>query len=298
MNPILPALALTVFLIVGLRAIGMIRDRSALAGFDRQGAVVEASGERSRPLLRRFHAFADRLAPRMTRLLGPRRLDAIRDRLEQAGRPGRLTVERYAGRKAAFFVLAGSLGLFYVVGGRPFVGLFLMVAGWFWMDLWLARAAQGRRDAIERNLPDFLDILAVTVSAGVGFRSALERVAESLGGPLGEEVMTALHQMDMGATRREAFFGMRRRNGSESLTRFVTALLQAEELGVPLSDALANLAIDMRRDFYQQARRRAARTAPRVSLIVSLVVVPGSLILIIGALVLGGTGGLDRVFGG
>ena len=298
MNPLLPALAVTAFLILGIRAVGMIRDRGALVSFDQPGASSAVARERQTPLLRMFHAFSDRLAPRMTRLLGQTRLDAIRRQLEQAGRPGQLTIEGYVGRKAAFTVIAGTLGVLYLIGGRPVVAILLTVAGWFWMDLWLARAARQRRDTIERNLPDFLDILAVTVSAGVAFRSALSRVAESLGGPLSEEVMTALHQMDMGATRREAFQGLRRRNGSESLSRFVTALLQAEELGVPLSDALANLAEDMRREFYQRARRQAARTAPRVSLIVSLIVVPGSLILIIGALILGGSGGLGEVFGG
>jgi tight adherence protein C len=148
----------------------------------------------------------------------------------------------------------------------------------------VARARQAR---IQRDLPDFLDILAVTVSAGVAFRSALERVAEALRGPLGEEIMTALRQMELGMSRRQALEGIKDRNSSESLNQFITALLQAEELGVPLADALGNLAEDMRRSFYQAARRRAAKASPRVSLIVSTVIVPGAMILIVASVISG-----------
>ena len=71
-----------------------------------------------------------------------------------------------------------------------------------------AREGRLRQERIERDLPDFLDILAVTVRAGLGYRPALLRVAEALGGPVGEEVLTALRQMDLGANRRDAFLAM------------------------------------------------------------------------------------------
>ena len=94
-------------------------------------------------------------------------------------------------------------------------------------------------------------------------------------------MLTSLRQMELGATRRDAFLAMAERNSSESLKSMIGATLQAEELGVPLSEALNEIAEDMRRAAHQDARRRAARAAPRVSLIVTTLIVPGAMILIL-----------------
>jgi tight adherence protein C len=222
----------------------------------------------------------------------------IRRRLDAAGKPGGMTLENYAGRKAAFTVVLGTAGFLFLLDGNYLLAAALATMGFVWIDVWLSGVARRRQARIERDLPDFLDILAVTVSAGVGFRPALVRVSEALGGPLGEEMMVALRQMDLGFGRRQAFEAIRERNESESLDLFVTALLQAEELGVPLADALGNLAADMRRSFYQAARRRAARAAPRVSLIVSLLIVPGALLLMLASLILGSNLTPGNVLGG
>ena len=90
-----------------------------------------------------------------------------------------------------------------------------------------------------------------------------------------------LRQMELGQDRREAFLALRERNKSDSLKSFVAAQLQAEELGVPLAEALNDIATDMRRVAHQNARRRAQRAAPRVSLIVTTLIVPGAMILIL-----------------
>ena len=94
-------------------------------------------------------------------------------------------------------------------------------------------------------------------------------MAESLGGPVGEEMLVALRQMELGASRRAAFEALRERNASEQLTSFVAAQLQAEELGVPLSEALNDIAADMRRAAHQPARRRARARRRASSLIVT-----------------------------
>jgi tight adherence protein C len=198
-----------------------------------------------------------------------------------------MTLEAYAGRKASFVLLFSIVGLLFLADGSVLMFVLLCALGWLWMDVTLGGQAQRRQARIDGDLPDFLDILAVTVGAGVGFRPAMARVSEALGGPLAEEVLTSLRQMDLGASRREALEGLRKRNRSESLGTFVTALLQAEELGVGLAEALTDLAADMRRSFHQKARRRAARAAPRVSLITTTVLVPGAVVLIVAALFIG-----------
>jgi tight adherence protein C len=136
-------------------------------------------------------------------------------------------------------------------------------------------------------MPDFIDILAVTVRAGIGYRGALERVATSLSGPPAEELLTTLRQMDLGATRREAFEALRARNDSRTLDRFVAVQLQAEELGVPLADALASIAEDTRRAAAQAARRRAQRASPRIALIGATILLPATMILIVAGMFIG-----------
>jgi tight adherence protein C len=229
---------------------------------------------------------------RLGPLLAPRmrvtRREAIGRRLDLAGRPWGLTVQRYIGLKASLLVLGAGLGVLYVlIGGTPLMLLLFGGLGWFGPDVLVAREGRLRQEAIERDLPDFMDILAVTVRAGLGYRLALTRVSEALGGPVGEEMLVALRQMSLGASRRSAFDALRERNASEQLSSFVAAQLQAEELGVPLSEALNDIAHDMRRSAHQAARRRAARAAPRVSLVITSLIVPGTMILIFVAMLLG-----------
>lgn len=294
MPPILPALGAAICVGVAFCGWLMVREPVPTSIFER-GAEKTAARTRAPLVPRLFQALSERLAPRATGALGFEASEAIQAKLDAAGRPGGITVEGYAGRRVAYALLFAASGALLVIGGHPVVGIGLAAVGWFWLDLWLSHEARRRRARIDLDLPDFLDILAVTVKAGVGFRSALARVSEALSGPLGEEVAVALHQMELGATRRDAFTSLRKRTGSVPLSQFVTALLQAEELGVALSDALSGLADDMRRSTYQRARRQAARAAPRVSLIVALLIVPASVILIASAMFIGsgfGAGGL------
>jgi tight adherence protein C len=218
-------------------------------------------------------------------------------RIDYAGRP--VTVQRFVGIKAALALLLGLGvgGLLLLLGASPGFLLLLAAIGWWGPDVWLGRAGRLRQEAIERSLPDFLDILAVSVRAGLGYRLALRRVSEALEGPVSEEMLTVLRQMELGQDRREAFLALRERNKSESLKSFVAAQLQAEELGVPLAEALNDIADDMRRIAYQNARRHAQRASPRVSLIVTTLIVPGAVILILLSVYFAGTGGEGTPFG-
>jgi tight adherence protein C len=281
-----PALygALTaLFLGIGLAAIPMLRDEGPVERLGgRIGGVREH--ERRRSLVARLvEHLAGRLGPRLATSLRSSRRTALDRRIDYAGRPGMLTVQRFVGLKAALAILLGLGlgGLLLLLGSSPIYLLLLAAIGWWGPDVWLSRAGRLRQEAIERSLPDFLDILAVSVRAGLGYRLALRRVAEALEGPTSEEMLTVLRQMELGQDRREAFLALRERNRSESLKSFVAAQLQAEELGVPLAEALNDIAGDMRRLAYQNARRQAQRAGPRVSLIVTTLIVPGSIILIL-----------------
>ena len=114
---------------------------------------------------------------------------------------------------------------------------------------------------------------------------------------MSEEMLTVLRQMELGQDRRDAFLALRERNKSESLKSFVAAQLQAEELGVPLAEALNDIATDMRRLAYQNARRQAQRAARACRLIVTTLIVPGAMILILLSVYFAGTGGEGTPFG-
>ena len=284
------------FVALGLCAIPMLRDEGPV---ERLGGRVGGIRERERRsvLARLVNDLAGRLGPRLAPSLRSSRRTALEKRIDYAGRP--LTVSRFVGFKAALAILLGLGvgGLLLLLGASPIFLLLLAAIGWWGPDVWLGRAGRLRQESIERSLPDFLDILAVSVRAGLGYRLALRRVSEALEGPVSEEMLTVLRQMELGQERREAFLALRERNKSESLKSFVAAQLQAEELGVPLAEALNDIADDMRRIAYQNARRQAQRASPRVSLIVTTLIVPGAVILILLSVYFAGTGGEGTPFG-
>jgi tight adherence protein C len=218
----------------------------------------------------------------MLELLGPRRR-SIRRRIDAAGRPGNMTVESYARQTAGLVILFGIPGMLFLLQGQRFLGILIML-GVGQNELLLAARMRQRQDEIQRMLPDFLDVLAVTVTAGLGFRPALSRVAASMPGALAEEFTISLQEMDLGTPRREAFEHLRQRNRAEMLSQFVTAILQAEELGAPLATALIELSTDMRRESAQWAKRKAQRITPRITAVSASLTLPAIMAIVVGGM--------------
>ncbi|EMF28702.1 DUF5936 domain-containing protein [Streptomyces pseudogriseolus] len=228
-----------------------------------------------------------RYAPAVLRLMGPKQVARYRRKIDLAGNPGGLTIHRYAARRAVYGALGGFGFLVFLMRGQLFVALLLLAFGAFWTEVGIWSTIRVRKDVIERTLPDFLDVLAVVVSAGLGFRQALERVSSQYEGPWADELRITLRQMDLGMSRRQAFAELRRRNDSEQVAMFVTALQQGEELGAPIVDTLVALAKDMRRTDAQNARRKAARAVPKATLMITTFMVPATMILLGAGLILG-----------
>ncbi|KUO12192.1 hypothetical protein AQJ58_11755 [Streptomyces sp. DSM 15324] len=228
-----------------------------------------------------------RYAPAVLRLMGPKQVARYRRRIDLAGNPGGLTIDRYAARRAVYGAIGGVGALAALLQGSFFVALLMLAFAAFWSEVGIWSAIRVRKDAIERTLPDFLDVLAVVVSAGLGFRQALDRVASKYEGPWADEIRITLRQMDLGVSRREAFEELRRRNDSEQVAMFVTALQQGEELGAPIVDTLVAIAKDMRRTDAQNARRKAARAVPKATLMITTFMVPATMLLLGAGMLLG-----------
>lgn len=278
-SPALTALAGACCCAVAVRGLFLMRSPSRVERRE-LSAVAGEPETHPGPMRRLLELLGARFGPRLLARMSDRRHTLVGRRLDLAGHPRGMDLERYAELKAASLAVAVILAALFALSGSGLGAVPSLALGWLGLDIWLVRAGRRRQERMERDLPDFIDVLAVTVRAGAGYRAALRRVAESLSGPPAQEITTTFRQMDLGATRRDAFEALRTRNDSRTLDTFVAAQLQAEELGVPLADALASIAADTRRAAAQAARRRAQRTEPQVSLITIFLAVPATLILI------------------
>ena len=291
------AMVLAIMLVMSLRLLRTTGledvEESFRAGF---GASADGAAAKKDGLGRLLDTIGARFVGFAMRLYGPARLQRLETTIRRAGRPDGLTVIVYIRRQSAFIVIAMLLLVTFAIIGQPLIGAVFAIALCGWMRLWLVSAGSKRQAQIDTELPDFLDVLGVTVTAGLGFRQAVERVCEFHDGPLAQEMTTALREMAMGVSRRQAFIAMRDRTRSEAFGSFVTALLQAEELGVPLAGALNDIASDVRKDHAQSVRQAAAKAAPKVSLVVTMTIVPGALILIGSAIVLVNKDALSGIF--
>ncbi|MFC9456003.1 DUF5936 domain-containing protein [Streptomyces sp. NPDC056983] len=238
-----------------------------------------------------------RFAPLVLRAMGPRRVTSKRRRIDMAGNPGGLTIDRYAARRAVYGIFGVVLGLVFLTNGQTLFAALTLAFGLLAADGLIWQATRERKEVIDRTLPDFLDVLAVVVSAGLGFRQALDRVAEKYEGPWADELSITLRQMDMGVSRRQAFDELRRRNASEQVAQFVSALQQGEELGSPIAETLIQIATDMRRTDAQNSRRRAAKTIPKATMVTLVFMLPATMILIATGMFLGSGSNFGSILG-
>lgn len=241
---------------------------------------------------------AGRLVPTMRSLLGAKGVARLQHRIDAAGRPDGLTVDIFLRRVGMWVLIFAAPALITLLAGNVLVPLLCVGAAVFLPLGRLAGAQRKRSETIDRDLPDFLDVLAVTVTAGVAFRPALTRVSERFEGPLAEEILLTLGQLGNGASLRSAFNALRERTASEPVSQFVTAFLQSEELGAPLAETLNQIALDMRRESAQRMRRKAARAAPRVTLVTSMLLVPAVLVTLLVGFFIGSGVSFGSLFGG
>ncbi|MEV2277949.1 type II secretion system F family protein [Nocardiopsis sp. NPDC049922] len=295
--PFAAALASTLVVLTACYGAYLTLSQTRVRVDDPTALVPRARPDRTFVLHRITEAIGRPFSRSVLASLGERRRASINERIDTAGRPEGLTVERYVRRKIGEVALYGGVGVLMLLSGNALMALIVLAfAGLTDLNLYLE--GQERSDRVQSQLPDFLDVLAVTVSAGMSFRAAVARVAESMPGVLSDEFSLALQQMELGTSRREAFEALRRRNRNESLSKFVTAIQQAEELGAPLSDTLVDISQDMRRADAQYMRRKAQRMNPRVTMVTAVTLLPGLLILVVGSMFLGTEVNLGAILGG
>ncbi len=282
-------------LIVALGTIGVItRERSQVqrslsAIEDYRGLPAELQSHLDRPFKERVVKPGLARLVRLGKLLTPSsQLLRIRRRLEEAGTPDNWDVDRVLAYKVLGLgggVLLG-IALGVVIGAQPIqiavITIGTALLGYFTPNMVVYQLAYNRSEQLRRELPDALDLLTITVEAGLAFDAALAQVARNTTGPLAAEFFRVLQEMQIGLGRAEAFKAMGERTNVAELRQFVTAMVQADSFGIPIAQVLRVQAKEMRVRRTQRAEERAQKVPVKILFPLIFGILPALLIVVLG----------------
>jgi tight adherence protein C len=223
--------------------------------------------ELQQPFLdRTLRPLAGRLSGSVSRFTSASFTQSTEKRLAMAGNPGDLVIADWLGIKAVSAV-AFAIGFFLLAMFLLGTGVVLAVLlgavgvafGYIAPEFWLGRRVRARQHAILLQIPDALDLLTISVRAGLGFDAALAKVVEKMVGPLTDEFRRALAEVRMGKARRDALRDIVPRTEVGPLTNFIGAIIQAEQLGVSISKVLQVQSEQLRIERRQRAEEAAAK---------------------------------------
>lgn len=231
-----------------------------------------------RPLYMRLVGAIGRLTPSEI-------INEMERNISYAGSPANMTANRMITTQImtaivlpAFFYLLGNLS-----GGFNPLLIFLAVPMGFYLPVYVIKVQGRKRQTdIVRVLPDLLDLLYVSVEAGLGFDMALKRTTEKMPGPLSEEFIRALDDINKGRPREEALRAIANRTGVEDLSSFISAVIQSEQLGANIANMLRIQSRTMRERRRQRAEEAAAKVPIKMLMPLVFFMLPALFIVILG----------------
>jgi tight adherence protein C len=239
---------------------------------------LPAAERLAKPFLNSMRTMALRLSPTGT-------ADRLAKLLDFAGNPDTWTVERLLAMKGAGLLALGVLGLVFG-GGLTVGGTLLCVAaaafGFFLPDILMYNAGQKRQEELRLGLADALDMLTVCVEAGQGFDAAIMQVARAVNGPVAGEFARVLQEIQIGKARGDAFSSLAERTNVPEIKTFVTALVQADRLGLPIGRVLREQSNQMRLVRRQRAEEKAQKVPIKILFPMLLCIFPALFIVVIG----------------
>jgi tight adherence protein C len=215
-------------------------------------------------------------------------LDKTREKLAQAGNPSGMGPVEFLGlRYLTALGLGGSILLLLIISGIEMgqsllIGGICGVLGFMMPNIWLDRKRKARRKEIMLSLPDAIDLLTISVESGLGFDPALQRVAEKWDNALTREFARVLSEMRIGKTKREALREMTLRCDEDGLSTFVGSVIQADSLGVPITQVLRIQSEAMRVRRRQRAEEMAQKAPLKMLFPMVFLIFPALYVIILG----------------
>ena len=233
------------------------------------------------PFFLKLARTASKLTPRSN-------VETLRQKLLEAGSPSKIGPSEFLGlRVVVGGVAGGALFLIFVVSGAALMQMLLfplLIAGIGYVipGVWLNRKIKDRQKEIQMSLPDAIDLLTISVEAGLGFDPALQRVAEKWDNELTREFRRMLSEIRMGKSRREALREMANRVNVDDLNVFIASIIQADQLGVSISQVLRVQSKQMRMRRRQRAEEKAHKAPIKMLFPMILLIFPAMYVVILG----------------
>jgi tight adherence protein C len=265
--------------------------RAATYGRFRVRTGLERESLRERALVPLSHSLANlvlRLNPRAS-------ADAVALKLQAAGLGQKVSPTAFLAFKGLFSLAGAGLSLVLIgaagKAGLAF-GLFIVLVGFFGPDYLISIYARRRREQLRAALPDALDLLAVSVEAGLGFDGAISKLTEHMEGPLADEFGLTLSEMRIGESRGEALRRLGDRSDTPEISSFTRAIIQADQLGTSLGRILRVQAADTRLRRQAAAEERAMKAPIKMLFPTVLFIFPAMFLVILGPAILN----IDEIF--
>lgn len=212
----------------------------------------------------------------------------VEKRLMMAGGIAGLTAQQFIAVNGLMTVVAVGCSLLFAIILKAGMGKLLvfvfygLMLGLFFPNFIVSRQIAARQARIQKDLPDVLDLVTVSVEAGLSFDGALGKLAEKMKGTLVDEFTRVLQEMRMGVTRRDSLKAMSARCGNKELALFVTALVQADQLGVGIGSVLRVQAVAIRKNRQQQIEQKAQKAPIQMLFPLVACIFPSLFIVILG----------------
>lgn len=290
-------IAFFIFVAVGLLAwVGFAtafsEERSVSKRLEGLAAYEASQAEAAHPQLQPFWQRMvvpgwERLRGTLARMAPKDVKESLRHQVVLAGGLGGIDVERVLALKVLSTICAACLVVAVAVllkapASAWLLGAAACIASFWLPDVWLSWSISRRQHEIRTALPDMLDMLTISVEAGLGFDQAIAKIVRMSHGALAEEFTRMLQEIQAGATRTDALKRMTARTEVEELNTFATAIVQAERLGIPVANVLRVQAKEMRLMRRQRAEEQAQKTPVKIVFPLVLCILPATLIVILG----------------
>jgi tight adherence protein C len=232
-----------------------------------------------------------RLRHGLSRLYPSSDIDRVHADLLKAGLTGTVRAEEFVAIQVGSVILGFGAGLLVLLSGAVStkVGLAVMLAlpliGGLVPSRWLRHRIKARREQVTNDLPDLLDLMTISVAAGLGLEQAMQISCARFESPVSHEMRLTLREMELGLSRRDALENLKLRTDIDDLVTFAVVLSQADALGLPIGRVLQAQADEMRDKRRQRAREKAAKVPVKILFPLALCFLPAIMVVVLGPVV-------------